>query len=319
KPLTVRVPAGEATVSSATTVTSSRPLIPLADLVHEAELHGLGRVDPPVLAAPRPLELLLRDLAVGPGREDVQHPALNLLDELDLVLDVADLAARHRRDLVDQDPRLGAHDALVAGLQQDAAHRGGHAARRRGDVVACPLQLLDVVVQRQAVEHGAARRVEHDLDVAARVDLAPVPQLADAVRHAVGLDRPVEDVDAAVPEVGQLPLPLLVLAVVRDLGDLRLHALLVRALQGLVGLRGGLGGARRAVAGLRLQLLDLGGDLRRHELCLYLELTGLGVRLAVLRFARWHSNLRWDELPFSNTTPRPGTARRPLGGRSAPA
>src|ERR1700733_12374526 len=102
-------------------------LLSLAQLVHDAELESLGTVEPPVPALPVGAELSLGDglgsRAIGRRNgcavsEDIHDALRHPLQELDLVLQVPDLAAGPGADLVNQDVRLPAHDPHVASLQQ---------------------------------------------------------------------------------------------------------------------------------------------------------------------------------------------------------
>ncbi|MPL84619.1 hypothetical protein SDC9_30584 [bioreactor metagenome] len=125
---------------------------------------------------------------------DLVQAALQLLRLLGVDHDVGGLALIAARGLVHHHARVRQREAhaLLAGLQQQRAHRGRLADDERRDLRP---DVLHRVVDRQARGHHAARAVDVHRDFLGRVLRLEEQQLrADQRRHAV-MHRPREEDD----------------------------------------------------------------------------------------------------------------------------
>src|ERR1051326_265459 len=143
----------------------------VANFVSKAEVHGLLGIEPPILALRLPPHLLERQALLrstsleGVLRATGENPeqaVVQLSHELRLVLDVRGLAPRYGRRLVDHERRVLGDESLATSLHEDAGHAEGHACADRRDGRLMQVDGLELVVQREAIEDAATRRVEAD-------------------------------------------------------------------------------------------------------------------------------------------------------------
>ena len=116
-----------------------------------------------------------------------------------LALDVAGLTLRTAGDLVDHDVRVRQRVAFAfrAGAEEHRAHAGGdaHAIRRH-----VARHELHRVVDREAGRHGAAGRVDVDVDVLLRVLHLEEKHLRDHDVRDLVVDRRADEDDAILEE-----------------------------------------------------------------------------------------------------------------------